>query len=126
MSAAPVPKTYVRPRRRWLLIPIGLIALILLAFVWAYNRGTSAETTTRNPASSAERPVSQLYKTADGHTTVRAAIRLDVPREKVWEVVTDFANYDRFLPYLQDISVTPASEEGPMKLSGEAKSPFRG
>lgn len=123
MSATPAPATRVRPRRRWLLFPIVLLTLFLLAIGWAYHRGTSAEETARNPASANE-PVSQLYRTADGHTTVRAAMLLDHPREKVWEVVTDFANYDRFLPYLKGVTVSPG--EGGDLVAGEAKSAFGG
>ncbi len=123
-AASQAPATSPRRRRRWVVIPVLLLLLVLGTGVWFYVRGTWADTTPRNPTQPG-RPVSQLYRTPDGHTTVRAAILLEQPRAAVWQVVTDFAHYDDFLPYLRDISVEEGME-GATVMTGEAKSAFSG
>jgi hypothetical protein len=120
--AAPAPPR--RRRRRWVIIPVGLVLFIVLAVAWFYVRGTSADTTAHNPTQPG-RPVSQLYRDASGQTTVRAAILLEQPRSAVWRLVTDFADYDDFLPYLRNIAVEPA-EGGVTRMTGEGKSALGG
>lgn len=116
-----------KPRRRrgWLLIPLTLLGLLLAVGVWAYVRGSSAESTPRDPDRVEQRPLSQVVKTPEGHTTVRAAILLDVPRDRAWKLVTDFANYHRLLPYLKDIEAEP-TDGGATRLSGLAQSALPG
>jgi len=100
-AAAPAP----RPRRRrWVLVPLALLLLLLVALLWAYVRGTSAETEARNPAKPSDPPISQLHRTPDGYVAVRAAVIVPQPRQKVWEAVTDFAHYGDFLPYVKDVT----------------------
>src|SRR5262245_8259021 len=127
MSApAPSPPAARRPRRRrWLMVPLALLLLVLVGVVWAYARGTSSAATPRNPASASDPPVSQLYRTPDGQTTVRAAVLVPHPRQKVWEVVTDFAHYGDVLPYVKDVTAEKGPEDVTV-VSGEAKSAFRG
>jgi ribosome-associated toxin RatA of RatAB toxin-antitoxin module len=121
-SPAPAP----RPRRRrWVFVPLTLLLLLLIAFTWAYVRGTSAETEVRNPATASDPPVSQLHRTPDGYVAVRAAVILPQPRQKVWEVVTDFAHYGDFLPYVKDVTAE-RQPDGVTVVSGQAKSAFSG
>jgi len=130
MSApAPAPTTppaAPRRRRRWLFVPLMLLLMMLVALVWAYLRGTSAETEPRNPTGPADPPVSQLYRSPEGHTTVRAAVVVARPRKKVWEVVRDFDHYGDVLGnYLKDVKAEPG-DDGTRVVSGEAKSLFTG
>src|SRR5690242_10235349 len=94
-------------RRLWVVIPVGLILLVVGAFTWAYVRGTVPDSTPSDPTSPDQRPRSQLFRDRDGHVQVRAAVLLDHPRQAVWKLVTDFPNYDQFLPYLRDIQAEP-------------------
>ncbi len=120
-AAAAVPR---RPRRRWWLIPAGLLLLMALTLGWFYLHGTQADTRPLDPDQPGQ-PVSQLLRTPDGQTTVRAAVLLDTPRAKVWGIVTDFAHYDHFLPYLRAIEVEPGPD-GTTRMTGEAKSALSG
>jgi ribosome-associated toxin RatA of RatAB toxin-antitoxin module len=123
-ASPPTPAPPRRRRKRWLLLPIALLALVLAAGAVAYARGTWADARPHDPASVAEGPVSQVYQTPDGGKEVRSAILLPYPRERVWQVVTDYAHYGDFLPYLADVEVTPAEQGCHMK--GRAKSALPG
>jgi ribosome-associated toxin RatA of RatAB toxin-antitoxin module len=107
-----------------LLVPAALLALVLAVVAVAYARGTWADTAPRDPASPSDGPVSQVLQTPDGGKQVRSAILLPYPREQVWQVVTDYAHYGDFLPYLTDLEVTPA--EGGCHMKGQAKSALPG
>jgi hypothetical protein len=113
-----------RRRRRWWLIPAGLLLLVAFTLGWFYLHGTQADTQPLDP-DRPDQPVSQLLRTPDGQTTVRAAVLIEQPRSKVWRVVTDFAGYDRFLPYLRAIEVEPGPG-GTTRMTGEAKSALSG
>jgi hypothetical protein len=101
MSTPPAPAA--RRRRRWLVIPLVLIGLLAAVTAWAYVRGTSATGDASNPTTPGQTTAHLLAH--DGRTSVRAAILLPYPRDRVWAVVTDYAHYDQFLPYLDDIAV---------------------
>jgi ribosome-associated toxin RatA of RatAB toxin-antitoxin module len=109
-----------------MLVPLLLLILLVVTTAWAYVRGTSADAEVRNPTSSAEPPISQLRRLDDGHITVRAAGVLPYPRQKVWAVVTDFAHYSDFLPYVKDVTVEPAQDGTKKLVKGKAKSAFYG
>jgi hypothetical protein len=119
--AAPAPP---RRRRRWAIIPVGLLLLILFFFGWAYVRGTVADSTVREPTTAGV-PVSQLYRTPEGHTTVRAVILLEQPRPAVWKVVNDFAHYGDLLPYLRNVEAEPG-KDNTTAMTGDAQAPLGG
>jgi hypothetical protein len=121
MSTA--PPTPPRRRRRWLILPILLLLLLAGSVVWAYVRGTVADTRSLDP-DTAGRPVAQVYEPPDGKTCVRAAVLLPYPREQVWRTVTDYPRYDEFLPYLTDISTEPTKDG--CHMTGGAKSAVSG
>jgi uncharacterized membrane protein len=106
-----------------LAIPIALLALLVAGALWAYIRGARPDARPRDPET-VSRPVAQVYQPPDGKTTVRAAVLLGSPREQVWRVVTDYADYDRFLPYLDDVAVEPAKDG--CHMTGGAKSALSG
>jgi hypothetical protein len=122
--STPATSAPPRRRRRWWIIPAGLLLLVLLVAGWAYLRGTVADTATHNPTSPGQ-PVSQLYRAADGHSTVRAAILLDQPRPAVWKLVTAFADYGDILPYLRNVEAERGTGRV-TRMTGEAKAPFAG
>ena len=126
MSAPPSPPAPRPRRRRWLFVPLTLVVLMLVVLLWAYVRGTSSDPVARNPARPSDPPVSQLYRTADGHTTVRAAVLVSQPRQKVWDVVTDFDHYgDVLQAYMRDVTAE-RQPDGTKLVKGEAKSTFAG
>jgi ribosome-associated toxin RatA of RatAB toxin-antitoxin module len=112
-----------RRRRRWLIIPLVLFILLIALTAWTYVRGTWADTQPRHPEA-INRPVCQLYRDPDGKTWVRAVVLLRHPTSAVWAVVTDYAHYDQFLPYLDNIQVTPMKDGAHMK--GDARSVVAG
>ena len=125
MTASPVtPAPPRRRRKRWWVVPAALLAVVLAAGAWAYVRGTWADTQPHDPAGVEDGPVSQVYQAPDGGKQVRAAVVLPYPREQVWKVVTDYAHYGDFLPYLADLEVTPA--DGGCHMKGQAKSALPG
>jgi hypothetical protein len=108
-----------RRRRRWLVIPIALLVLLAGGTLWTFVRGTRADSEPL-PPESVDVPVCHLYRDADGQTYVRAVVLLRHPAKAVWAVVTDYAHYDQFLPYLQDIQVTPGKDGVHMKGGAES------
>jgi hypothetical protein len=106
-------------------IPWVLLLLVLGTLFWSYLRGSVRVDSTPWDPSSPGQPVAQLYRTPEGHTTVRAAILLQQPRDAVWQVVTDFDHYDEVLPYLRNTRVERTTKDQ-VVLTGEAKSLFRG
>jgi uncharacterized protein YndB with AHSA1/START domain len=74
---------------------------------WVVVRGTWADIEPRNPQTSAEDPITQLYRTPQGDVQVRCAIVIDAPTARVWEVIRDYPNHPRFLPYVSAMEVQP-------------------
>jgi uncharacterized protein YndB with AHSA1/START domain len=113
-----------RRRTRLLFIPLALLALGLLALLIVYIRGTWATTQPHNPTSVSEGPVCQVFQNPKGGKAVRCAILLPYPRQRVWDVVTDYGHYSDFLPYLKD---TEAARKGDLwELRGQAASAVSG
>ena len=101
-SDAPAQPQKRRVRKRiW--IPAILLGVLALALAWLVWRGTSAETTERNPASAADGPVTQLLS-QDGRTFVRTAIVVPAPPAAVWKVVADYDSHPNFIRYISDLS----------------------
>jgi hypothetical protein len=108
---APKPAASKPPRRqRRRFVPAVLLTLLVLLLAWGALRGTWADTVPRNPASSAEGVVAQLYQTADGRKQVRLAAMLDYPLEDVWAVVTDYEHFAEIFPFVQSAQATPSPD----------------
>lgn len=119
-----IPSTVVPNRRRVrkrIFIPIIVLGLVLGLLIWLYVRGTWADTEVRNPQTTTEGTVSQLYRTPEGDVQVRCAILVDAMAAKVWAVVRDYTNHPRFLPYISATEVQPRGDNG-VYLSGIAHS----
>jgi uncharacterized protein YndB with AHSA1/START domain len=100
--AQPLPPA-ARPRKR-VLIPLLVLGLLALAVLVLVVRGTWADTVVKNPASSADGSVSQLYQSPDGRKQVRCARILDFPAAAVWKVVTDYNHFGEIFPYERDVT----------------------
>jgi uncharacterized membrane protein len=120
-TPTPAPAPGRRRVKKRILIPVILLGLVLVAFLWLYVRGTWADTAERNPQTPAEGTVTQLYRTPQGDVQVRCAILIDAPVAGVWDVVRDYANHPRFLPYVSAMHVEP-KEGGRLYLTGTAHS----
>jgi len=99
-----------RPRKR-VSIPLALLGMIVVFLVIAIVRGTWADTTPRNPASSAEGPVTRLYQSPDGHKQVRTAMLFDYPVEEVWNTITDYAHYTEVFPFLSNVTAEKTPDQ---------------
>lgn len=117
-----------RPRRRLkkrYLIPALLLAAVVLFLAWAVVRGTWADTVARDPATSTEGVVTQLYRTPEGHTQVRAAAVFDHPPRQVWDVLTDYPSHVKMFRYVSRLEATPVGP-GRYRLVGVAHSSLWG
>src|SRR5262249_35638485 len=105
MTMEPDPGTLAPPARRHLkkrvLIPGIILTLLVVLLGWAAVRGTWADTVEKNPSSSREGPLAQLYQAPDGHKMVRCALVVDRPLADIWAVVTDYDHFHEIFPYLQ-------------------------
>jgi hypothetical protein len=112
--AAPGPEPERRFKKR-ITIPAALLTLLI---AWLVIRGTWADTTPRNPSSSAEGAVTQLFQGPQG-PQIRSALVIDYPIGEVWAVVTD---YDRFAEIFPHVCHTTISRDGDGRyhLSGSA------
>src|SRR5262249_54447913 len=79
-------------------IPAVVLGVLAVLVLWAYVRGTWADREPRNPSSSAEGILTQLYLAPDGRKQVRCAVILDYPPKKVWEVITDYEHFPEIFP----------------------------
>jgi hypothetical protein len=93
--------TATAARRRRSLVALAVPALLLLAGLAAFVRGTWADTAPRDPADVADGPVCQVYRPPGGETEVRCAIRLPIPLDEVWAAVTDYDHYGDICPYVR-------------------------
>jgi hypothetical protein len=122
---ATTPAPAAAPRRlkkRWLICG-SLLAIFAVLLVWAYVRGTWADTTPRDPASAADGVVCHLYRTPEGHTPTRCAVVLEYPVDQVWKVVTDYAHYHEIFPTLSSTPVKVVVDpDGRHHLTGVAGS----
>ncbi|HYT90143.1 MAG TPA: SRPBCC family protein [Gemmataceae bacterium] len=118
-TATPTPQR--RRVKKRILIPVILLGVLLLAFVWLYVRGTWADSVAHNPQTAADGAITQLFRTPQGDVQVRCAIVIDAPAAKVWDVIRDYPNHPRFLPYVSAMQAKP--EEGDrVHLTGTAHS----
>jgi ribosome-associated toxin RatA of RatAB toxin-antitoxin module len=120
MSTATPTSSHRRVKKR-ILIPVIVLGLVLVFLTWVYVRGTWADTVARNPPTSAEGPITQLFRTPGGDVQVRCALVIDAPAANVWAVVRDYANQPRFLPYVSVMEVQ-AEEGDRVYLTGIAHS----
>jgi hypothetical protein len=119
----PAPATRRRVKKR-VLIPLILLGIVLLAFVWLYIRGTWADTEVRDPKTTAEGPVTQLYYAPPAGTSVRCAVLVDAAPHEVWAVVTDYDKHSDFLPYVSEMA--SAKNGANVSLVGRAHSSLWG
>src|SRR5580692_10759487 len=102
---APSPTPAASRKRRCsrlLWIPVVLLLLAVIGLGYVYVRGTWADTEARNPKTASDGPISQLYQEPSGDKVNRCAVILPYSMDSVWSVVTDYAHYADFLPYLKD------------------------
>jgi carbon monoxide dehydrogenase subunit G len=119
----PRPRKPSRKRRAILLTLFGLSLILLILVIL---RGTWADTEPRDPKSSDEGIICRLYQPPQGDWQVRCSMILDDPPEKVWGVVTDYANFESIFPTLESCSQGPFASGGAftktVQLSGLARS----
>jgi hypothetical protein len=122
MTTSTPPATPAPPRRhgRRLAIPLILLAVLLVAGVVLFVRGTWASDQARDPAAGETGPVAQVYQPPGEGKRVRCAMRLPFPPGRVWKAVTDYDHYGDFLPYIKD--VTAERQEGACRITGQAQS----
>ncbi len=109
-------------KRVW--VPVLLLAVVILALLGAWVRGTWADTEPINPTSSAQGIITQLYQAPDGDKQVRCAVLLDHPMRAVWTVITDYDRFAEIFPTLTSASGKPDPEDPDQyHLTGELGSP---
>jgi uncharacterized membrane protein len=101
-SAPPSPSPPRRVRKR-IVLPAVAIAVLILLFGGIWLRGTVASAEEKNPASSTEGVLTQLYLARDGRKVVRCAVVLDRPMEEVWKAVSDYDNFERIFPTIEEV-----------------------
>ncbi len=102
MDAAPQAPSPPRRVRKRIVLPAVAIAVLILLFGALWIRGTVASAEVKNPASSHQGVLTQLYLAENGRKVVRCAAVLDHPVEEVWKAVTDYAAFDRIFPTVRE------------------------
>jgi uncharacterized protein YndB with AHSA1/START domain len=128
MSTNPAQPAGTPPARRVkkrLLIPAAVLGVLAVLVLWAYVRGTWADREPRNPLSSAEGVLTQLYLAPEGRKQVRCAVILDYPPRKVWEVITDYEHFAEIFPTVSRAEVT-REPDGRYHWVGTVTSPVGG
>jgi carbon monoxide dehydrogenase subunit G len=95
--------------KKRLVIPAAFLGLALIVFGAVWVRGTAASDVEKNPASSADGVLTQLFLAPDGRKVVRCAALLDHPLPRVWSAVTDYARFETIFPTVRGVqsSVEP-------------------
>jgi uncharacterized membrane protein len=117
----PAPAPARRRVKKRILIPVILLGLVLVFLLWVYVRGTWADTVARDPQTSSEDTVTQLFRTPQGEVQIRCAVAVEAPAAEVWAVIRDYANHPRFLPYVSAMEVQ-GKEGDRVYLTGTAHS----
>ena len=89
--------------KKRLVVPAAILVLALVVIGAIWIRGTAADTIERNPASSAEGVLTQLFHEANGRKVVRCAALLDHPLRRVWSAVTDYAKFETIFPTVRGV-----------------------
>ena len=121
MSTSPSASKPPRRARKRYIIPLFLLSVLLVVMVVAVIRGSWADRQPRDPASSDEGVVCQLYQPPEGTWQVRCAMVLDYPWERARAVVTDYEHFADVFPTLE--SAEPERlDGGKVRLKGVARS----
>jgi uncharacterized protein YndB with AHSA1/START domain len=95
-NAPPAPPPEVPKKKRIVgRLLLAASAVLLIVFV---VRGTWTDSEPKNPTSSADRTVTQLFRTPEGRTQIRCARLMDVPIADVWRAVTDYPHFPEMFP----------------------------
>lgn len=85
-------------RSRVARVLVGLVGFLALGFGAFWVRGSRATGVERNPASSAEGAVLQLFITPEGRKVIRGAVVIDRPLGRVWKAMNDPSRYAEMVP----------------------------
>jgi ribosome-associated toxin RatA of RatAB toxin-antitoxin module len=116
---SPTPPVSRQYRRRWRL-PLAVLVVLLASGAWFVVRGSWADPEKRFPRSVAAGPLTHLCRTPTG-SGVHSAILIDLPAEKVWNVIQDFESHPRFLPFVSTIEIDRLEAEL-VRINGVAHS----
>lgn len=95
--------------RKRVLIPAALFLLAGALVLVLILRGTLASSEAVKPSTSSEGPLAQLWRAPDGTRWVRCALVVDRPLDRVWSVVTGYADFPKIFPTIvkAETSVEP-------------------
>lgn len=119
-----IPSTEAPPTRRVkkrIYIPLILLALLLLAAVGFWVRGSWADRSEKNPATVDAGTITQLLQKANGNVVVRCAVVVDALPAEVWLTVTDYASHNKVLPYVSKVEAVK-KDDGTVVIDGVAHS----
>ncbi len=121
VSPSGAPHRRKRPFRKRYAVLLALLALLLIALAGAIIRGTWADKEPRDPKSSDDGVICRLYQPPEGDWQVRCSMILDDPPDKVWNVITDYANFADIFSTLKTCDYEK-EKNGDARLFGEAHS----
>lgn len=84
--------------RKRVLIPAALFGTAGVLLLVLILRGTLATSETPRPSSAADGPLSHLWLSPEGRKVIRCAIVIDRPIDRVWGVVTGYAEFPKVFP----------------------------
>src|SRR5258706_9322583 len=83
--------------KKRIVVPTVLIGVVMALLLWGIIRGNWADPQPRNPSAAAD-VVTQLLRTTGGRKTIRDAVIVSAPPERVWKVVTDYDHFSDVFP----------------------------
>jgi|GEM_PF-1826301 uncharacterized membrane protein len=89
-----------RRLRKRIVIPTCLLVILVGLMIWGVIRGNWADPVVKNPATSSDGIVTQLYQEPDGTKLVRCAVVLEYPIDDVWSVVTDYLHFSEIFSHV--------------------------
>lgn len=98
--------------------PWIVLAVVVIAGAALTSKGWMVDAQEKLANTSADGVVTQLLAGTDGHKFVQASAVLDLPADKVWSVVTDYAHYSEIFPGMNGATVE-RTKDGRRRLSGE-------
>lgn len=105
-------------KKRW--IAFGASTLFVgVFFLYAFIRGTLADTVEKNPTNVSQGVLTQLFQNAQGQKIVRGALIIEASPEKVWKTITDYPKFPEVFSNMKELKVVK-EEGGTSQIQGLA------
>ncbi len=110
-----------RPARRFL---VYVLIACLALFAAYYARGTWAAKQATDPKSPEDGVICQLVRDPDGEKVIRTAVIIPVPIESAWQILSDYAEWERLFTTIRRKQVAEPIGENQHHVISDVTTPL--